>query len=441
MWSKGSKMDAANKTMRVGLAGLGNVGMGVVKILEQQAGHLEARTGVSIKLTAISARSRKKDRGIDLSSYDWCDNPVDLASRDDVDVIIEVMGGQDGVALDLIEAALDHGKPVVTANKALLAHHGVELARKAEKASIPLAYEAAVAGGIPIIKMIKEGLAANDIDKLYGIMNGTCNYILTTMEATGQPFAEVLAEAQKLGYAEADPTLDVGGGDSGHKLALLTALAFGCRPDFSSLGLEGIERLSAEDITISGELGYRIKLIGQALRLDDERILQMVAPCLVPKTAPLANVNNVLNGIFMKGNFVGPSFIEGRGAGEGPTASAIVADIIDIARGKTGSVFGMPVDRLAPPPTASRDDWNGEFYIRLVVDDRPGVIADIAPILRDHSISIASLIQRGCSAEEPVSVVILTHKTSGKAIREASSRIAALGTVRETPLTLPILTL
>lgn len=429
------------KTMRVGLAGLGNVGLGVVKILEQQAGHLEARTGVAIKLTAISARNRNKDRGVDLSSYHWCDNPVDLAARSDVDVVIEVMGGQNGAALELIKSALSHGKPVVTANKALLAHHGVELAREAEKASTPLAYEAAVAGGIPIIKMIKEGLAANDIDKLYGIMNGTCNYILTTMEATGQPFAEVLVEAQKLGYAEADPTLDVGGGDSGHKLALLTALAFGCRPDFSSLGLEGIERLSAEDITISGELGYRIKLIGQALRLDDGRILQMVAPCLVPKSAPLANVNNVLNGIFMKGNFVGPSFIEGRGAGEGPTASAIVADIIDIARGKTGSVFGMPVDRLAPPPTASRDDWSGEFYIRLVVDDRPGVIADIAPILRDHSISIASLIQRGCSTEEPVSVVILTHKTSGKAIREASSRIAALGTVREAPLTLPILTL
>lgn len=429
------------KTLRVGLAGLGNVGLGVVKILEQQSRHLEARTGVAINLTAIAARSRTKDRGYDLARYAWCDRPVDLAARSDVDVVVEVMGGQDGAALDLIKAALQRGKPVVTANKALLAHHGVDLARQAEAAGVPLAYEAAVAGGIPIIKMLREGLAANDIDSLYGIMNGTCNYILTTMEDTGRSFSSVLADAQKLGYAEADPTLDVGGGDSGHKLALLTALAFGCRPDFSSLSLDGIERLTAEDIAISGELGYRIKLIGQSARLDDGRILQMVSPCLVPKTAPLAHVSDVLNGIFVRGNFVGPSFIEGRGAGEGPTASAIVADIIDIARGRTGSVFGMKVDDLGASPAASRDDWTGEFYIRLVVDDRPGVIADIAPILRDHEISIASLIQRGCSAEEPVSVIILTHKTSGKSIRQAAERIAALGTVREEPLTLPILSL
>lgn len=429
------------KTLRVGLAGLGNVGLGVVKILEQQSRHLEARTGVAINLTAIAARSRTKDRGYDLARYAWCDRPVDLAARSDVDVVVEVMGGQDGAALDLIKAALQQGKPVVTANKALLAHHGVDLARQAEAAGVPLAYEAAVAGGIPIIKMLREGLAANDIDSLYGIMNGTCNYILTTMEDTGRSFSSVLVDAQKLGYAEADPTLDVGGGDSGHKLALLTALAFGCRPDFSSLSLDGIERLTAEDIAISGELGYRIKLIGQSARLDDGRILQMVSPCLVPKTAPLAHVSHVLNGIFVRGNFVGPSFIEGRGAGEGPTASAIVADIIDIARGRTGSVFGMKVDDLGAPPAASRDDWTGEFYIRLVVDDRPGVIADIAPILRDHEISIASLIQRGCSAEEPVSVIILTHKTSGKSIRQAAERIAELGTVREEPLTLPILSL
>ncbi|MDD3020403.1 MAG: homoserine dehydrogenase [Alphaproteobacteria bacterium] len=427
------------KTLRVGLAGLGTVGAGTFKILQANADLITRRTGVRIVVTVVNARNKGKDRGIDLSSVEWVDNPIDLASHPDVDVVVEAMGGENDPALSLVRMALQNGKPVVTANKALLAHHGVDLSRLSEKHNAPLMFEAAVAGGIPIIKMIREGLAANNISGLYGIMNGTCNYILTTMERTGESFSDVLEEAQKLGYAEADPTLDVGGGDSGHKLVLLGALAFGCRPDYQNLSVEGIDRLSAEDIIIAGEFGSRIKLIGQTVKLEDGRILQMVSPCLVPRTSPLAHVDGVLNGILSQGDFVGLSFVEGRGAGEGPTASAIVSDLMDLANGVNGPVFGIPADQLQSSPSASRDDWTGEFYMRLVVQDRPGVIAEIAPILRDHQISIESLIQRGRSADQPVSIVIITHQTTGKNIRLACQEIADLPSVLDDPLTLPIL--
>ncbi|HOO51446.1 MAG TPA: homoserine dehydrogenase, partial [Alphaproteobacteria bacterium] len=299
------------KPLRVALAGLGTVGIGAYKILMQNASVLEERTGRQIVVTAISARNQSKDRGVDLAQCAWEDNPVNLASRDDVDVIIEAMGGENDPAYTLVKTALENKKHVVTANKALLAYHGVELAEIAERNNVSLCYEAAVAGGIPIIKMIREGLGANRISGLYGIMNGTCNYILTTMERTGEDFAKVLKDAQELGYAEADPTLDIGGGDSGHKLVLLSALAYGCLPDFKNLSVEGIDHLEAEDIEIAAEFGCRIKLIGQATKLEDGRVLQMVAPSLVPKTSPLAHVDGVLNGIFVQGDFVGSSFVEG----------------------------------------------------------------------------------------------------------------------------------
>ena len=309
----------------------------------------------------------------------------------------------------------------------------------AERNNVSLCYEAAVAGGIPIIKMIREGLGANRISGLYGIMNGTCNYILTTMERTGEDFAKVLKDAQELGYAEADPTLDIGGGDSGHKLVLLSALAYGCLPDFKNLSVEGIDHLEAEDIEIAAEFGCRIKLIGQATKLEDGRVLQMVAPSLVPKTSPLAHVDGVLNGIFVQGDFVGSSFVEGRGAGEGPTASAIIADVMEIAKGHCAPVFGVPSGKLEKAPTATAQDWRGEFYVRLVVEDRPGVIADIAPILRDHTISIESLIQRGRSEKEPVNIVIMTHDAKGEDIRAACAGIADLPCVLGKPLLMPVL--
>lgn len=428
-----------SKTLRVALAGLGTVGAGTFRILTQNAKILESRTGIVLTVTAVSARNKNKDRGIDLANVAWEDDPLKLAVREDVDVIVEVMGGEGDPAYTLVKKALENKKHVVTANKALLAYHGIELAAIAERNGVSLCYEAAVAGGIPIIKMIREGLGANNISGLYGIMNGTCNYILTTMERTGESFADVLSQAQELGYAEADPTLDVGGGDSGHKLVLLCALAFGCKPDFKNLSVAGIDRLSAEDIQIASEFGCRIKLIGQAIKLEDGRILQMVAPSLVPKTSPLAHVDGVLNGIFAQGDFVGPSFVEGRGAGEGPTASAIVADVMDIAKGTTAPVFGISVNDLAESPSASSMDWSGEFYMRLVVQDRPGVIAEIAPILRDHKISIESLIQRGRSKDEPVSIVIMTHEAKGGDIADACTRIAALSCVLDNPLVMPIL--
>lgn len=416
--------------IRVGIAGLGTVGAGVFHILADNP---------SFKITAVSARHQSTDRGLNMTGVTWVDNPVDLAVRDDVDVVVEAMGGDGDPALSLVTAALSNQKPVVTANKALLAHHGAELARIAEDNHVSLFYEAAVAGGIPIIKMLREGLAANEIEAVYGIMNGTCNYILTTMEQTGQDFTTVLNEAQKLGYAEADPSLDVDGGDTGHKLALLTALAFGCRPDFESLSVSGIRALSAEDIRIADELGYRIKLIGQARRQKSGTILQMVAPSLIPKTSPLANVSGVLNGLLIEGNHVGQSFVAGRGAGSGPTASSVVADLIDIARGQNILPFGKKVAALSDAPKTGFADWKGAFYIRLVVADRPGVIADISPILRDAHISIESLIQRGRSTEQPVSIMMMTHDTKGQNILDAVQKMKQLDCVMADPLVMPVL--
>lgn len=416
--------------IRVGIAGLGTVGAEVFRIL---AGH------PSFRVTAVSARDKTKNRDLNLEDISWVDHPVDLATRDDVDVVVEMMGGEGDPAFSLVSTALKNYKPVVTANKALLACHGVELARIAEENNTALLYEAAVAGGIPIIKMIREGLSANRIEALYGIMNGTCNYILTTMERTGQDFIDVLDEAQKLGYAEAEPSLDVDGGDTGHKLSILSALAFGCQPDFKSLSVTGIRAISAEDIHIADELGYRIKLIGQACRQKSGSILQMVVPSLLPKSSPMANVSGVFNGILTVGNYVGQSFVAGRGAGAMPTASAVVADLIDLSHGQSILPFGSPVSELSDSPKSGFADWEGEFYIRLVVKDKVGVIADISPILRDCNISIESLIQRGRSVEQPVSIAMMTHDTRGQNILDAMTEIRKLDCVVKDPLVMPVL--
>lgn len=425
--------------LRIGVAGLGTVGGGVCKILEHNAALIECRTGRQLVVTAVSARDKTKKRGIDLSSVTWVDSPLELAGRDDVDVVVEAIGGDGDPALSLVRESLKNGKAVVTANKALLARHGEKLAKLSYETGAQLYYESSVAGGIPIIKMIREGLAANRISGLYGIMNGTCNYILTRMERTGEAFGDVLKDAQKLGYAEADPALDIGGGDSGHKLVLLSSLAFGCWPDFESLSVDGIERLSADDLAMASEFGARIKLIAQARMLEDGHVLQMVSPCLVPRSSPLAHVDDVLNGIFVQGDFVGPSFVEGRGAGEGPTASAMVADLMDYACGVRHPVFGLKPDDMRTTDFAGRDDWAGAFYLRLVVRDQAGVLADVSPVLRDCGISIESLIQRGRSEGQPVAIVIMTHETTGKAMREACEKIGKLPVVLETPLTMPVL--
>ncbi len=323
-------------TLRIGIAGLGTVGAGVVRLLQENAGAVAAHAGRPIAVTAVSARDPSRDRGVALSGLRWVDDPVALATAPDVDVVVELIGGSEGPARALVQAALANGRPVVTANKALIAVHGAGLA--AEAGTTPLAFEAAVAGGIPVIKALREGLAANRISRVAGILNGTCNYILTAMHTHKQEFAAVLAEAQALGYAEADPSFDIDGIDAAHKLAILAAIAFGRPVAFDAVYVEGIRTISALDIAFAEELDYRIKLLGTARRHGDG-IEARVHPCLVPRTAPLARVDGVFNAVVAEGDFVGRVMLEGRGAGAGPTASAVVADVIDIARGRFTPVW------------------------------------------------------------------------------------------------------
>ena len=420
------------RPLSIGIAGLGTVGGGVLTMLRQNADLSAARAGRAIAVTAVSARDRTRDRGMDLSGLRWYDDPVALAGDANVDVVVEVIGGSEGPAKALVEAAIAAGKQVVTANKALLAVHGAGLAAAAEKAGVILAFEAAVAGGIPAIKALREGLAGNRINRVAGILNGTCNYILTVMRERGREFAEVLADAQKLGYAEADPAFDVDGIDAAHKLAILAALAFGRPVDFGSVYVEGIRRISALDIAFASELGYRIKLLGIA-RATEGGIETRVHPCMVPQTAPIARVDGVFNAVVAEGDFVGRVMLEGRGAGAGPTGSAVVADLIDIARGRATPVWGAASGALSAAPSVPMSAHVGAYYLRLMVVDRPGVIADVTAVLRDAGISLESMLQRGRSPGEAVPVVLVTHETGEAAMRAALERIAALGAVLEPP--------
>jgi len=420
------------RPLAIAVAGLGTVGAGVVKLLRANADIIAARAGRPIAITAVSARERNRDRGISLSGLRWYEDPVALAADPQVDVVVECIGGSEGPARALVEAAIAAGKHVVTANKALLAVHGAALAQASEARGVALAFEAAVAGGIPAIKALREGLAANRIQRVAGILNGTCNYILTVMREQKREFAEVLTEAQKLGYAEADPSFDIDGIDAAHKLAILAALAFGRPVDFGAVHVEGIREVSALDIALAEELGYRIKLLGIARR-EDGGISTRVHPCMVPISAPIARVDGVFNAVVAEGDFVGRVMMEGRGAGEGPTASAVVADVIDIARGRFTPVWGAEAAALTPEPSFPMDRHTGAYYLRLMVVDRPGVIADVTGVLRDHAISLESMLQRGRAPGEAVPVVLTTHETSEASVRAALKRIAELNTVMEKP--------
>jgi len=420
------------KPLRVGIAGLGTVGAGVVKLLARQAELITARAGRPITVTAVSARDRNRDRGISLEGLIWHDDPLALAWDENVDVVVELIGGSDGPAKALAEKALAAGRPVVTANKALLAVHGVALAQAAEAASLPLAYEAAVAGGIPVIKVLREGLAANRVSRVAGILNGTCNYILTTMREEKREFADVLADAKRLGYAEADPSFDIDGVDAAHKLAILAGLAFGQKIEFSSLHVEGIRRISALDIAFAQELGYRIKLLGIAERMEAGISLR-VHPAMVPVTKPIATVDGVFNAVLLEGDFSGPVFLQGRGAGEGPTASAVVADLIDIARGNQIPVWGMAQSALGEARVVPMAHLTSAYFLRLMVVDQPGVLADVTAILRDHGISLESMLQHGRKPGEAVPIVLVTHETREDAVNAALARIAMLEAVLETP--------
>ncbi|GAB5467875.1 MAG: homoserine dehydrogenase [Rhodospirillales bacterium] len=423
--------------LRIGVAGLGTVGGGVLSLLKENADLISARAGRPLEVVAVSARDPNKARSLPLEGIAWAASAPALAEDPAVDVVVELIGGDSGPALDLVEASLRAAKPVVTANKALIARQGAALDEVAAQAGVTLAYEAAVAGGIPIIKLLREGLAANAVSRVYGILNGTCNYILSQMRESGRGFDEVLAEAQALGYAEADPTFDIDGIDAAHKLAILASLAFGTKVDFDAVSVEGIRHVSALDIAFAEELGYRIKLLGLAEQRDG-RLDQRVFPCMVRRDAPIAKVEGVFNAVVAEGNHVGTVMVEGPGAGAGPTASAVVADLIDIARGNGLATFGLAPAGLRTLPRQPVEDRHGAFYLRLAVIDRPGVIADVAAILRDLEVSLESLLQRGRAPEGTVPVVMTTHEADAGALDAALTRIAALEAVIEPPRLLAI---
>ncbi len=418
--------------LTVAVAGLGTVGTGVVAVLRQQAELLARRAGRPLALTAVSARDRGRNRGVDLSGVRWFDDPVVLAAEAEADVVVELIGGVDGVARAVCETALDHGRSVVTANKALLAVHGASLLRKAEARGGTLGFEAAVAGGIPIVKGLREGLAGNRIDAVFGILNGTCNLILTEMRRSGRELAAVLAEAQAEGYAEADPSVDIDGIDAAHKLAILAGLAFNATIRFDQVHIEGIRHVSALDIAYADELGFRIKLLGLAT-LTPAGLELRVEPCMVPGDSPIASVEGVFNAVVARGDVVGQVMLVGRGAGRGPTASAVVADLVDIARGVQVPAFGVPASDLAALPTVPVERRRGAYFIRLTVVDRPGVIADMTAEMRDEAISVESLIQRGRNPGDAVAVVIITHETSEAAMERCLERIGSLDAVLEPP--------
>ena len=439
--------------LRVALAGLGTVGAGVIRLVETNADLIARRAGRGITIVAVSARDRDKDRGVNLSAYDWEDDMTAMAARDDVDVVVELVGGADGPALTLARNAIRHGKGLVTANKAMIAHHGMELAAAAEASGIPLRFEAAVAGGIPVIKGLREGVAANEVARIYGILNGTCNFILSTMEDSGRDFAEVLAEAQAKGYAEADPSFDIEGTDAAHKLSILASIAFGARIDFASVDTSGISRLLAADIAQADALGYVIRLIGTAeseIGPDGQRrLFQRVQPHLVPFDNLLAHVDGATNAVVVEGNFSGRLLFQGAGAGDGPTASAVVADIIDIARGmdngfEADRAFSVPVgelELLAPADTGHR---RNRAYIRFIVVDRPGVLAELTAAMRDAGVSIESLIQKGRVGPDDqdagdVLVAMVTHDSPESAVTHALRLLDGSPSLAAPPLVMHIL--
>lgn len=427
-----------NKPLKVGLAGLGTVGCGVIRMLDHSNGEdIAKKLGRPIEITAVCARDKSKDRGVDISKYTWFDTPEELAKSGDIDVYVELTGGTDGPALEGTKIALERGLDVVTANKAMLAVHSTELATLAEQKGSALLFEAAVAGGIPIVKSIKESLSGNSIKRVYGILNGTCNYMMTVMQNEGKPFDEILKSAQEEGYAEADPSFDIGGVDAAHKLALLTTLCFGTETSFKDVYIEGIENITPQDIRAADDLGYRIKLLGVALRTE-EGIEQRVHPTLVPKESAIGQVSGVTNCVCVDGDYVGKVMQVGPGAGEGPTASSVVGDIMDTARVEKPTkivrpVFTMPVSELQAYQRAPLRAHEGGYYVRISLCDRPGTFAAVATRMAEFGISLESIVQRRDlyetdsgsenNNETSAAVVIITHDTTEQAVSEALKAI------------------
>jgi homoserine dehydrogenase len=433
---------SVTRPLRVGIAGLGTVGASVVRILDRQNEAVAQRGGRPVQVVAVSARDRAKDRGIDLSRFTWFDSPIELARSADVDCVVELVGGADGAALETVQMALSLGKHVVTANKALLAKHGLALAQLAEDRHVSLAFEASVAGGIPIIKTLREALPANRISRLYGILNGTCNYILSRMELEGLTFAECLKDAQRLGYAEADPTFDVEGFDTAHKLAILTSLAFGTEIDADAIYVEGISSIAPLDLAMARELGFRIKLLGVAERTKTG-IEQRVHPTMVPRTSSIAQVMGVTNAVTIDADAVRELTLIGPGAGGDATASAVVADIADVATGTVQPLFGAPTSLLEKAPRAPMQRHEGGYYVRLTVHDRPGVAAGVATRMAEADISLESILQKRSEiaatqdphgrSGAPVSLVLITYAATEASIRSALEKITGDGLIAEPP--------
>ncbi len=430
--------------LRIGVAGLGTVGGGLMDLFATHGGWLGDVGGRPMAVVAVAAKSRAETKGRPVAEQaKWFSDPVAMARDPGIDVFVELMGGE-GIAKASVEAALDAGKHVVTANKALLAKHGVDLARRAEKTGVALNFEAAVAGGIPVIKTLREALGANEIQRVFGILNGTCNYILTKMQSEKRAFADVLKEAQAMGYAEADPTFDIGGFDTAHKLALLTSLAFSTRVALDEIHVEGIESITAEDIEAADSLGYRIKLLGVAAQTD-KGILARVSPCLVYRDSAIAEVSGVTNAVAIDGDFSGNILLVGAGAGGRATASAVASDILDIARGYRVPPFVLKTDELRAHEAVPLVAHYGSYYVRLSLEDKPGMMAAIATRMGDNGISLESIVQHRAVAppvpgarpepqsKAPVSVIIITHETTEAAMRKALDSIEKDGKVTTRP--------
>lgn len=428
--------------IRVGLLGLGTIGVGVARLLLEHEDLLARRLGKRLKLTRICDLDISHDRGLDLSDVELTANVENITTAADIDIIIELIGGYEP-AKSFVMQAINHGKHVVTANKALIAKHGEEIFEQAAGKGVVVAFEASVGGGIPCLKALREGLAGNRIESIHGILNGTCNYILTKMEDEGLPFEQVLQQAQELGYAEADPSFDVDGIDTAHKLSILAAMAFGSRLGFEGMFTEGIRCIKPADIAFANELGFRIKLLGVA-RPNGDNIEMRVHPTLIPLSAQLAQVQDSYNAVFIRGDFVENTFFVGRGAGERPTASAVVADILDVARVIPGDVkclapvMAFPEQERQQMEVMPMADVESEYYFRLMVNDHPGVLASVTEILACHRISLEAVLQKERHETRTVPVVMLTHKTTEGNLQAAMQRIIALPSVEADPLILRI---
>ena len=425
------------RTINIAIAGLGTVGAETYRIITEESDFLKARSSANFNVVAVSAKSKDKKRDVDLTGVEWIADCRDIADIDNIDVVIELVGGSEGVAKELVEKAITNGKSVITANKALVATHGNNIRELVAKHDVMFGYEAAVAGGIPIIKTIREGLASNRLGKIYGILNGTCNYILSVMRETGQEFEDILADAQRLGYAEADPSFDVDGVDAAHKLAILSAIAFQTPINFNGVYVEGIRLISPIDIDFATELGYRIKLLGIGELLGNG-LQQRVRPCLVPVNIPIAQVEDVFNAVAAEAEGLGTSLSYGRGAGAGPTSSAVLSDLLDFANNRRTSFLGTADSELVVRPIQELQNLSGSYYLRLQVYDRPGVLADLTAVFRDKGVSVEALLQRGRNPDGTVPVVLTTHETSEEAIQKSVAEFEKLENVVEKPCILPI---